>query len=249
VGSVTTVLVEELQKHAHKIKLSETEATLFALGIRADTGALSFPSTTPRDGRALVYLMEQGASQLAIAEFGQARLSAVQRDLLASAMRDVQSCEHEGLKVGTVCLDTGRGFVTGMSAVCEELLQLLSFDALLLGITHRNAKQQSFLSLIGRCSPRASAVDLNDVMGRFNGGGHPAAAAASIANQPRAAGWTLTSAGTGGIEPQHVAAGKPTAASVGTASLCSSGGPASFDHGRHTSYGPALPAAAEQGKP
>lgn len=180
VGSVTTVLVEELQKHAHKIKLSETEATLFALGIRADTGALSFPSTTPRDGRALVYLMEQGASQLAIAEFGQARLSAVQRDLLASAMRDVQSCEHEGLKVGTVCLDTGRGFVTGMSAVCEELLQLLSFDALLLGITHRNAKQQSFLSLIGRCSPRASAVDLNDVMGRFNGGGHPAAAAASI---------------------------------------------------------------------
>ena len=190
VGSVTTVLVEQLQKHAHKIKLTETEATLFALGIRADTGALSFPSTTPRDGRALVYLMEQGASQLAIAEFGQARLSAVQRDLLASAMRDVQSCEHEGLKVGTVCLDTGRGFVTGMSAVCEELLQLLSFDALLLGITHRNAKQQSFLSLIGRCSPRASAVDLNDVMGRFNGGGHPAAAAASIrlADPPEADG-------------------------------------------------------------
>ena len=190
VGSVTTVLVEQLQKHAHKIKLTETEATLFALGIRADTGALSFPSTTPRDGRALVYLMEQGASQLAIAEFGQARLSAVQRDLLAIAMRDVQSCEHEGLKVGTVCLDTGRGFVTGMSAVCEELLQLLSFDALLLGITHRNAKQQTFLSLIGRCSPRASAVDLNDVMGRFNGGGHPAAAAASIrlADPPEADG-------------------------------------------------------------
>ena len=190
VGSVTTVLVEQLQKHAHKIKLTETEATLFALGIRADTGALSFPSTTPRDGRALVYLMEQGASQLAIAEFGQSRLSAVQRDLLAIAMRDVQSCEHEGLKVGTVCLDTGRGFVTGMSAVCEELLQLLSFDALLLGITHRNAKQQTFLSLIGRCSPRASAVDLNDVMGRFNGGGHPAAAAASIrlADPPEADG-------------------------------------------------------------
>ncbi|KOO22745.1 polya polymerase [Chrysochromulina tobinii] len=180
VGSVTTVLVEELQKHAHKIKLSETEATLFALGIRADTGALSFPSTTPRDGRALVYLMEQGASQLAIAEFGQARLSAVQRDLLASAMRDVQSCEHEGLKVGTVCLDTGRGFVTGMSAVCEELLQLLSFDALLLGITHRNAKQQSFLSLIGRCSPRASAVDLNDVMGQ------PAVAVEEVDELPRA---------------------------------------------------------------
>jgi len=178
VGSVTTVLVERLKAHA--LNMSETEATLFALGIRADTGALSFPGTTPRDGHALVHLMERGASQPAIAEFGQARLSATQRDLLATAMRDVESVEAEGIAIGAVVLDTGRGFVTGMSAVAEELVQLLSFDVLLLGITHRNAKEQSFLSLIGRCSARAYAVDLNAVMGRYNGGGHPAAAAASL---------------------------------------------------------------------
>lgn len=34
------------------------QATLFALGIRADTGALSYPDTTARDGHALVWLME-----------------------------------------------------------------------------------------------------------------------------------------------------------------------------------------------
>ena len=178
VGSATTVLVERLQARA--IELSETEATLFALGIRADTGALSFTSTTPRDGHALVHMMEQGASQVAIAEFGQARLSATQRDLLATAMHDIERREHNGLNIGAVSLDTGRGFVTGMSAVAEELLQLLSFDVLLLGVTHQNAKAQSFLSLIGRCSARASSVDLNTVMGRFDGGGHPAASAASI---------------------------------------------------------------------
>jgi len=178
VGSATTVLVERLRER--KIELTETEATLFALGIRADTGALSFPGTTPRDGSALVYLMESGLSQVAIAEFGQARLSATQRDLLATAMHDIQHVDHEGLKIGIVSLDTGRGFVTGMSAVAEELLQLMSFDVILLGITHENAKRQMFLSLIGRCSPRAGAVDLNVVMGTFSGGGHPAAAAASM---------------------------------------------------------------------
>lgn len=136
------------------------------------------PSHAPRVAHGAPLLAPR--SQPAIAEFGQARLSATQRDLLATAMRDVESVEAEGIAIGAVVLDTGRGFVTGMSAVAEELVQLLSFDVLLLGITHRNAKEQSFLSLIGRCSARAYAVDLNAVMGRYNGGGHPAAAAASL---------------------------------------------------------------------
>ena len=59
--------------------LSEAEATLLALGIRADTGALAYTSTDPRDGDALVWLMRSGASQNAISEFGQARLSDPQR--------------------------------------------------------------------------------------------------------------------------------------------------------------------------
>jgi nanoRNase/pAp phosphatase (c-di-AMP/oligoRNAs hydrolase) len=36
------------------LTLSQAEATLFALGIRADTGGLSYADTTPRDGHALV---------------------------------------------------------------------------------------------------------------------------------------------------------------------------------------------------
>lgn len=77
-------------------------------------------------------------------------------------------------------LDTGRGFVTGLSSVVEELLQLLGCDAVLVGVIHTNAKAQSFLSLIGRCSSRARNVNLNDVLSRWGGGGHPAASAASL---------------------------------------------------------------------
>ena len=186
VGSATTVLVERIRARAEEtnsgVVLTETEATLFALGIRADTGVLSFPATTPRDALALAWLMQQGCSQSAIAEFGQARLSNQQRELLSEAMQSIEIRRHEGLKLGWVVLDTGRGFVTGMASVCEELLQLLAVDVALVGVVHCNAKAQPFLSLIGRASARAerSAVDLNAVLGKWQGGGHPAAAAASV---------------------------------------------------------------------
>lgn len=97
-------------------------------------------------------------------------------------MEDIRLADHEGLKLGWAVLDTGRGFVTGLASVCEELLQLLGCDVLLLGVTHTNAKGQPFLSLIGRATGKAEfrAVDLNAVTQTWKGGGHPAAAAASI---------------------------------------------------------------------
>jgi tRNA nucleotidyltransferase (CCA-adding enzyme) len=124
--------------------------------------------------------MERGVSQNAIAEFGHSRLSAAQRDVLSHALSVTNRRVHEGMRVGTVLVKTGRGFITGMAGVCEELLQLMSLDVMLLGVVHENAKGMSFLSLIGRCSARALMVDLNEVMGTWQGGGHRSAAAASL---------------------------------------------------------------------
>merc|ERR1740124_1502019 len=159
VGSLTTALVEKLQQ----------------LDV-----ALSYAETTPRDGEALVWLMRHGSSQSAIAEFGHARLSAVQRDILSEALHKTARLRHEGTSIGTVQLFTGRGFITGMAAVAEELITLMSLDVMLLCVVHQNAKGQPFLSLIGRASSRASTVDLNEVMGRWGGGGHRAASACSL---------------------------------------------------------------------
>ena len=41
-------------------------------------------------------------------------------------------------------LYTGRGFVTGMAAVAEELIALMSLDVMLLCAVHQNAKRQPF---------------------------------------------------------------------------------------------------------
>ena len=43
-----------------------------------------------------------GKQQSAIAEFGQARLSSHQRDLLSTAMHNMKLRQHEGLKIGSV---------------------------------------------------------------------------------------------------------------------------------------------------
>ena len=39
----------------------------------------------------------------------------MQRELLSEAMQRMGLQQHEGLKLGSVLLDTGRGFVTGMA--------------------------------------------------------------------------------------------------------------------------------------
>jgi tRNA nucleotidyltransferase (CCA-adding enzyme) len=77
VGSVSTMICEFLDKAS--IDLSEAEATLLALGIHADTGSLCYDSTTARDAKALAWVMEQGASQSAIAEHVRTSLSQEQQ--------------------------------------------------------------------------------------------------------------------------------------------------------------------------
>ncbi len=59
VGSVSTLLAERLMPNG----LSDAEATFLALRIHADTGSLCYESTTPRDAKALAWLMDQGACQ------------------------------------------------------------------------------------------------------------------------------------------------------------------------------------------
>jgi tRNA nucleotidyltransferase (CCA-adding enzyme) len=51
--------------------LTDAEATLLALGVHSDTGSLTYDSASARDGRALAWLMEKGASQVAATSGGE----------------------------------------------------------------------------------------------------------------------------------------------------------------------------------
>ena len=73
VGAITTYIAELLQQQ--NITLTPFEATAMALGIHVDTGSLTFDQTTPRDARAIAWLMEQSANVSIIAEYNEPGLS------------------------------------------------------------------------------------------------------------------------------------------------------------------------------
>ncbi|CAJ1931570.1 unnamed protein product [Cylindrotheca closterium] len=188
VGSTTTLLVERLRDAG--IRPQPHEATLFVLGIRADTGGLVYESTTLRDAAALLWCLEQGASQTAISEFAISRIGEEQRYVLNLALQKTETTIFRGLRVSTVLVgedDDGEHheYIAGLAQVCEELLDLTDSDVFLLGATHQSGKGGSkdkaqWVSLIGRASPRAVGVDLNQIMRKYGGGGHPKAAAAAV---------------------------------------------------------------------
>ena len=140
VGSVSTMIVERLQQAVissnGKLRLTEAEATLLALGIHADTGNLCFDSSTVRDAYALAWCMSQGASQTAIAEHGQSSLSIEQQGVLTQALVNANTTVAHGVTVSTVLLQAD-GFINGLAAVTQDALELSSSDIFLLGLVYK----------------------------------------------------------------------------------------------------------------
>ncbi len=176
VGATTTLIVEKLrQLDAEKLgKLPVVETTVMALGIHVDTGSLTFDHSTPRDAKALAWLMEQGASLAAIAEYVEQSLSPRLQELLIVALRQLETETIYGYTVSWVLLAT-EGYIPGLSGLASRLLDLTESDALILG--SRYPLKQSGderLTIIGRS--RIRGIDLNQLFQAYGGGGHTGAA-------------------------------------------------------------------------
>ncbi|RZM78756.1 CBS domain-containing protein [Leptolyngbya iicbica] len=182
VGAATTLVVEALQ--ARGLQLNTSQATVMALGIHVDTGSLTFTSSTVRDAAALAWVMGQGASQSAIAEFVEPNLSPTLQDLSETAITQLQREQQPGHTLGWVLLKTAT-HVPGLSGLAERLLTFLDLDSLLFGAWFPSRETTQKLVLIGRTRGRVAAtpehpgIDFNVLLSRLGGGGHPTAAAAT----------------------------------------------------------------------
>ncbi|KAG5177591.1 hypothetical protein JKP88DRAFT_265039 [Tribonema minus] len=179
VGSVTTIIAELLQKGG--LRLRDAEATLMALGVHSDTGSLTFESATSRDARALAWLMDQGASQAAISEYGHASLSPDQQSALADAFNTLQKRHHNGVTIGSALIDCD-SYIKGMAVVAQNILEVSDSDVVLLAVRYPNKRGRApnSLVLIGRANARAHGIDLNHLFDVYGGGGHPKASSASL---------------------------------------------------------------------
>ena len=173
VGAITTYIVELLQ--ANSITLTAFEATAMALGIHVDTGSLTFDQTTPRDAKAIAWLMEQGANVAIIAEYVEPGLSAQLQDLFKEALDKLQRTTIQGYTVASVLLQTDK-FVGGLATLTARLIDLTESDVLLLGHQYQRGEGQK-LVVIGRS--RLTEINLNQLFKPFGGGGHAQAASMS----------------------------------------------------------------------
>ena len=170
VGAVTSLIAELLQKE--QIKPSSVAATAMALGIHVDTGSLTYQMTSPRDAKALAWLMEMGANVKAIAEYVEPGLAPQLRHILNMALSQLSTAEIRGYKITSVLLKTEE-FVKGLSSLTSRLIDLTESDALLLGHEYQR-KNTKKLTVIGRS--RIRETNLNQLFHSYGGGGHSQAA-------------------------------------------------------------------------
>jgi tRNA nucleotidyltransferase (CCA-adding enzyme) len=170
VGACTTLLVEVLREHNGA--LGTIEATLLLLGIYEDTGSLTYVSTTPRDVRAVAYLLENGASLRIANEFLNPPLSENQRLIYDRLIHSAQMHQVHGQSILVAC-SQARELSEEISSVAHKLRDLIDPDALFLFISTVEG-----VRLVARST--TDQVNVAKVAAHFGGGGHERAAAALI---------------------------------------------------------------------
>ena len=173
VGAITTYIAELLQEE--QVDLTTFEATAMALGVHVDTGSLTFDQTTPRDAKAIAWLMEQGANVSIVSEYVEPGLSPQLQDLLKVALDKLRRTDIQGYTVASVLLQTDK-FVNGLATLTARLIELTESDVLLLGHQYQKSNGQKLVA-IGRS--RLAETNLNQLFKPFGGGGHAQAASMS----------------------------------------------------------------------
>ncbi|MCX7913418.1 MAG: CBS domain-containing protein [Thermodesulfovibrionales bacterium] len=173
VGAVSTLITEILQKK--KIPITPMEATLLCLGIYQETGSLLFPTTTPKDLLAVSFLLKRGANLNIVSDFLRVEMSKEEITLLNELIRSMREIILEDKKI-KVAKGNMEGF-GDVAHLAHTIMDMEDIDALfmLVGIADK-------ILIVARS--KAPEVDVAQVLSEFGGGGHPAAASATIKDMP-----------------------------------------------------------------
>lgn len=170
VGACTTLLVESLQALAQS--LSPEEATLLLLGIYEDTGSLSYAGTTPRDVRAVAWLLEQGANLTLAAGFLNHPLSASQRELYDHLLESAETRIVQGRRI-LLARASAPADVEEISTLAHKLRDLFTPEGLFVLVD-----LGSHVQMVARST--SDSIDVSKIAAHFGGGGHDRASAALI---------------------------------------------------------------------
>lgn len=173
-GSCTTLFVERLAEQRQP--LTWVEATLLLLGVHEDTGSLVYSATTVRDGRAVAWLMEQGAHLDTVRQFLDHPLTDRQRTLYRRLLESTEFLDLHGFQI-VLAHATMDEYVDDVSSLASSIRDLYDPAALLLAV-----EMSGHVQLVARST--TSDIHVGHLMGTFGGGGHTRAAAAFVEGEP-----------------------------------------------------------------
>ncbi len=172
-GSTVALFVKILQKK--DISLSPDEATLMALGVYEDTGSFLFSTTTPDDLTAASWLLSQGAKLDIVSQFVNKSLTTQEVDLLNTLLKNTSTYTIQGVRIAISKLTTP-AYVDDFAVLVRQMMVMENLDVVFALIC---MGERTYL--IGRS--RIPEVNAGMIARDFGGGGHAAAASATISDK------------------------------------------------------------------
>ncbi len=175
VGACTTILCERIQEQ--NLPFSRAAATLMLLGIYADTGNLTYSSTTARDVDVAAFLLRSGANLTVVSRYLEQQYTVAQRQLLVTMIPSTEQMCVDGVDMAYASAKT-TGFVKGASEIVERLMKM-SGHAAMFGVMEFTRSRRT--QIIARS--QVGHVDVGALMQQLGGGGHSGAGAATFKDE------------------------------------------------------------------
>ncbi len=168
-GSATTILVEMMKEKG--LVPSPWQASLLALGIYADTGSLTYSSTTENDAQAVAYLISCGASLTGLASFLHPALTEEERRLEEELRSAMEIHDVKGLRIG-IGGAKREEISFNLAPIAVKLMEEENLEAIFLLL---EVKGRTYI--VGRS--RGEMFKVNEILRKLGGGGHINAASAT----------------------------------------------------------------------
>ncbi len=178
VGAATTLLVHALMREG--MTLTPPEATAMLLGIYADTGQLTYPSTTPEDLEAATYLLRQGGQLDTVAEYLETALNAQQEELFKALLDHAERHALPGAQALLVGLDW-HDAAPELSMLTSKLIDLTGADVTVVAVSTPDG-EGTRTQFVARSSIRG--FDVRELLAPWSPRGHAGAASAHAENLP-----------------------------------------------------------------
>jgi len=169
-GATATYFIRIIKEK--ELPLTPLEATVMALGIYEETGAMTFAGTTREDVDAVSFLLERKANLEVVSQFIHHTLTMAQRELLNDLLISSEVHNIHGFQI-LICSAATERYVDELAMLTHRVMDIERRDAVFTMV-----KMGERLYMVGRS--RQSSVNVEAVLARFGGGGHPTAASASI---------------------------------------------------------------------